>query len=225
MLELRRADINNFLNALNCNPGGKHAYFRVIRTFYKWANEEGYIDHPPKVNAPKVPKPIRYAVSLEDLDLLLSACESVRDKLIVSMLADTGLRRSELISIDVDDIDLNRQIIKVWGKGAKQRVVRYGPTTQVLMSSWLRERSECTSLLGLKGIGLTCVLKRLKEKTGIQCNAHAFRRTFAIQSIRNGMNPFYVQSLLGHEDLKMTRVYAEQVNSEDAIKAYKPIVT
>ena len=53
---------------------------------------------------------------------------------------------------------------------------------------------------------------------------HSVRRTFATESVRNGMNLFHVQSLLGHSSLAMTRIYAEQVNSEDAIKAYKAIV-
>ena len=60
-------------------------------------------------------------------------------------------------------------------------------------------------------------------QTGIKCNAHAFRRTFACEYVRNGLNVFYLQSVLGHS-LTMTRIYAEQVSSEDAIKAYKPIV-
>ena len=68
------------------------------------------------------------------------------------------------------------------------------------------------------------MLKRLETRTGIKCNAHAFRRTFACESVRNGLNVFYVQSLLGHSSLAMTRIYAEQVSSEDAIEAYKPIV-
>ena len=59
---------------------------------------------------------------------------------------------------------------------------------------------------------------------GIKCNAHSFRRTFATESVRNGMNLFHVQSLLGHSSLTMTRIYAEQVNSEDAIEAYKAVV-
>ena len=81
------------------------------------------------------------------------------------------------------------------------------------------------SLLGMKPTGLHEVLKRLGDQTGIKCNAHAFRRTFACESVRNGLNVFYVQSLLGHSSLTTTRIYAEQVSSEDAIKAYKPIVT
>ncbi|MFQ6029964.1 MAG: tyrosine-type recombinase/integrase [Dehalococcoidia bacterium] len=224
VFSMTKDDITDFLNSLTCNPGGKHAYFRAIRTFFRWALDEEYISVLPKMKAPKVPKPLRYAVKLEDIATLLESAKSVRDKLIISMLADTGLRRSELLGIGLDDIDLERQVIKVWGK-AKERVVRYGPYTQGLLLDWLKEYQGEGSLFELTGIGLTCVLKRLEKKTGIKCNAHAFRRTFATQSVRNGLNVFYVQSLLGHSSLTMTRIYAEQVSSEDAIKAYKPIVT
>jgi site-specific recombinase XerD len=71
---------------------------------------------------------------------------------------------------------------------------------------------------------ITNLLNELEEKTSIRCNAHSFRRTFATESVRNGMNLFHVQSLLGHSSLTMTRIYAEQVNSKDAIKAYKAVV-
>jgi site-specific recombinase XerD len=102
--------------------------------------------------------------------------------------------------------------------------VRFGPVTRQLLSKWLAGR-RTGSLLGLKARGIAWMLWRLEHKTGIKCNAHAFRRTFAAETIRDGMNLFHVQALLGHESLTMTRIYAEQVNSEDAIKAYKPNVT
>ncbi len=66
-------------------------------------------------------------------------------------------------------------------------------------------------------------LTGLEAVTGIKCNAHSFRPTFATESVRNGMNLFHVQSLLGHSSLTMTRIYAEQVSSEDAIVAYKAL--
>jgi len=177
--------------------------------------------------APKVPKPLRYAVSVDDIAKLLAASEGVRHKLIVSLLADTGLRRAELCSVRWVDVDRERDTIRVWGKGAKQRFVRYGPQTKRLVQMWHREYGDSSdgSLLGIKPTGLQDVLKRLELRTGIKCNAHAFRRTFATESVRNGLNVFYVQSLLGHSSLTMTRIYAEQVSSEDAIKAYKPILT
>ncbi len=177
------------------------------------------------MKAPKVPKPLRNTVKVQDLQPLMAACDTVRDKLVVSMLADTGLRRSELANIDVGDIDLDRQTIKVWGKGAKERMVRYGPSTQSFLLQWIKESRQGDKLFNLNEWGVGEMLERLERKTGIKCNAHAFRRTFATESVRNGLNLFHVQSLLGHANLTMTRVYAEQVNSEDAIKAYKPIVT
>ena len=227
VLELTKADISRFINGLTCSPGGKHAYFRSIRAFYKWAQSESLIADIPRMESPKVPKPLRVGVGLADVKILLDAAQSSRDKSIVSLLADTGLRRSEACSIKWEDIDRENDTIRVWGKGAKQRVVRYGPITRCLLNEWRYESKADVDrpLFGLTSSGLQDVLRRLEKRTGIRCNAHAFRRTFATESVRNGLNVFYVQSLLGHSSLTMTRIYAEQVSSEDAIKAYKPIVT
>ncbi|MEE3005553.1 MAG: site-specific integrase [Chloroflexota bacterium] len=172
-----------------------------------------------------MPKPVRPTIKVIDFPRLLDNCSTMRDKLAVAMLADTGLRLSELASILTSEIDLESQTIRVWGKGAKQRVVRYGPLTGQLLDLWLDVRSDTETLLGLRPRGISAMLTRLQAMTGIKCNAHAFRRTFACESVRNGLNLFYVQSLLGHSSLTMTRVYADQVSSEDAIKAYKPIMT
>jgi len=181
LLSAAKEDIAEYFRSLTCGPGGKHAYFRAIRAFYRWAEAEDLIAVIPRMVAPKVPKPLRPAVGLDDVATLLDVTESTRDKLIISLLADTGLRRAELCNVNWSEVD--------------------------------RERD------------LQDMLKRLGTQTGIKCNAHAFRRTFATESVRNGLNVFYVQSLLGHSSLTMTRIYAEQVSSGDAIKAYKPVVT
>ena len=226
LLNLTNDALAECLANLPCGPGGKHAYLRVLRAFYSWAEERGLVAaNPCKRVRIKVPKPLRPAVKASDIPRLLKACDSTRDKLVVAMLADTGLRLSELASIYPGDVDLERDTIIVWGKGAKQRVVRYGPTTRELLIQWLRVRHDFGTLLTMPPRGISSMLTRLQTQTGIKCNAHAFRRTFATESIRNGLNVFYVQSLLGHSSLTMTRIYAEQVSSEDAIKAYKPIVT
>jgi len=168
---------------------------------------------------PKVPAPLRYSVDLDAIPVLLAACQNLRDKLVVSLLPDTGLRLSELASLKVGDVELEESSIVVWGKGAKQRKVCFGPFTQVLLEKYLDEYSPTDGLLGLKPRTVAQVRAGLESVTGIKCNAHSFRRTFATESVRNGMNLFHVQSLLGHSSLTMTRIYAEQVNSEDAIKA------
>jgi len=226
LLDVCKGDIATFLNSLDCNAGGKHAYFRVLRAFYRWACQEGCLVNSPMINmkAPKVPVPLRYSVDLNAIPVLLGACDNLRDKLMVSLLADTGARLSELASFNVRNIDLKDRFIEVWGKGAKERKVCFGPFTNVLLEKYLDKYSPTDVLFGLKSRGVSKVLSALQLRTGIKCNAHSFRRTFATESVRNGMNLFHIQSLLGHSSLTMTRIYAEQVNSEDAIKAYKAIM-
>ena len=224
--EQTKQDILDFITSRDCNAGGKHAYFRVLRAFYKWCLSEDFIDKNPMANlmAPKVPKPLRPALSLRNLFQLLNASSNPREQLIVSLLADTGLRLSELAGIQKVDIDFQHQTILVWGKGARQRLVAYGEASANSLQDYMKVGDRGEKLFNLLPRGIAQVLGRLEKKTGIKCNAHSFRRTFATESVRNGMNLFHVQSLLGHSSLTMTRIYAEQVNSEDAVKAYKPIV-
>ena len=221
VLGLTKEDIQKLLFSLSCQQGGKQAHLRAFKAFFSWAEENKVINtNPCRKLTLKAPKPLRYAVPIEDIATLLEACTSVRDKLVVALLADTGLRLSELASIQTVDIDFGKRVIKIWGKGSKQRVVRYGDLSAQLMDEY--ESSD--NLLGMTPNAIRLMLDRLGKSTGIKCNAHSFRRTFATESVRNGMNLFHVQSLLGHSSLTMTRIYAEQVNSEDAIKAYKAVV-
>jgi len=108
LLDISKNDIATVLGSLACNADGKHAYFRVLRAFYRWTCQEGLLVNSPMVNmkAPKVPAPLRYSVDLDAIPVLLAACQNLRDKLVVSLLADTGLRLSELASLKVVDIEL-----------------------------------------------------------------------------------------------------------------------
>ena len=143
LLDISKSEIATVLASLYCNAGGKHAYFRVLRAFYRWACQEGLLVNSPMVNmkAPKVPAPLRYSVDLDAIPVLLAACDNLRVKLMVSVLADTGLRLSELASLKVGDVDLEESSIVVWGKGAKQRKVCFGPFTQEMLEKYLDEYS------------------------------------------------------------------------------------
>ena len=175
--------------------------------------------------APKVPKPLRSTVPLESITTLMAASTTLLDRLIITLLADTGLRRLEAARIKASDIDQDSRTITVWGKGNRERLVRYGEVTENHLADYLASIDIPDGGTIIPNVwSISNSLKRLELATGIKCNAHAFRRTFATVSIRNGMNVFHVQNLLGHSSLTMTRIYAEQVNSEDAVKAYKAVV-
>jgi integrase/recombinase XerC len=168
--------------------------------------------------------PDRHTLTVEQLGNLIEACETSVQSLFVLLLADTGLRRSELASVQTNNIDLADKTIRVIGKGRKRRLVRFGETTKCHLEEWINTGSGDERLLGLSAAGISSLLVVMGKKSGIICNAHSFRRLFACEAIRNGMNLFHVQSLLGHSTLDMTRLYAVQINSEDALKHYKAIV-
>ena len=176
------------------------------------------------IEAPKTPKTVLYTMTPEKVHRLLEAASCIRDRAAISLLADSGARRSEIVAIKTNDVDLEKNCIKVMGKGNKEGYLIFGEATKAHILRHLEENNPTSTLFDLDTEGLKTVLRRLHVRTGIKCNAHSFRRTFATESVRNGMNLFHVQSLLGHSSLTMTRIYAEQVNSEDAIKAYRAVV-
>ena len=99
------------------------------------------------MKAHKVPAPLRYSVDLDAIPVLLAACDNLRDKLMASLLADIGLQLSELASVRGVDVDIKANSIAVWGKGAKQRKVCFGPFTQVLLEKYLDDYRPTDGLL------------------------------------------------------------------------------
>ncbi|MBN4064946.1 tyrosine-type recombinase/integrase [Dehalococcoides mccartyi] len=218
-----KPQLRKFLSDLTCTPGGKHAYLRAARAFFNWAIEEEYIAVSPCKNISiKVPDADRYTLSVEQLGELVVACNTDIERLVVTLLADTGIRRSELTSVQLTDVDMTTQTIRITGKGKKRRVVKFGDVTLMHVRSWVENRHSENALLGISSDGVSSLLAILRRRTGIRCNAHSFRRLFACEAIRNGMSLFHVQSLLGHSTLDMTRLYAHEIGSEDALGSYTP---
>jgi len=154
-----------------------------------------------------------------------------RNKAIILMFIDTGLRASELANIKLDDIDSERGWIKVKGKGAKERVVRIGGTAQKALWRYLvfREKNKYQELWiteegrPMKVGGIQLMIQRLKERAGVMAkgNCHKFRHTFALNFLRRDRNPFNLQYLLGHSDLRMVKHYVSTLGMEDALKAHE----
>jgi len=120
--KLTYTDINCFLSNLNCH-NGKNAYYRAIRAFCNWLFRQGYIKDNPisKIDAPKMTKTILPSLTREQVEYLISQAENIRDKCIISLFADSGIRLNELVNIKANHIDWESQTVTIWGKGGKQR--------------------------------------------------------------------------------------------------------
>jgi len=172
-----------------------------------------------KVAMPRVSKEILTSLVEEDVTHLLDACNSARDKAIVLVLLDTGLRASELVNLDGKDIDLDLGEMHVRrGKGGKDRTVFLGSEARRALRNYYTERGEPledqpvwisqTRHQRLTASGLHQLLKRLGEHAGVDdCAPHTMRRTFALWCLRNGMDVFRLARLMGHADITVLRRY------------------
>jgi len=175
------------------------------------------------VEAPKVGRRILPCHTREKLDYLIEQAECVRDKAIISLFADSGLRLSELANVDPGDIDWNAHTIKVIGKGNKEGVAPFGPKTEALLRQWLAEYSPNGTLWDINAQGIKSMLTRLKKRTGLPCNAHTFRRTFATVLAKRGIDSLHIMRLGRWESISMVELYTRSVKVEDSLKFYRAI--
>lgn len=225
--------IRAYLLSLNNtrNAGGIHASFRALRAFFLWFENEFEPDNWKnpirKVKAPKVNKSILAGVEIETIKKMIKACktdQSRRDKLILMTLFDTGMRASELLSLNISDVDVIMGSIHVKrGKGGKSRTVYLGTMSRKEMRIYLRERgaieNEALFLTQdgrrLRYGGLTRLLERRSKDAGVETpGCHDFRRSFAITMLRSGCDVLKLADMLGHSTLEVTRRYTKLVDDD-----------
>jgi len=224
-------DIGEFINSLQCTNGGKHAYYRTLRAFYNWlySRKSGYNlntqDNPILiVDAPKLPRKILPSLTQQQLDYLVSEAHCVRDRCIISLFADTGLRLTELTNIKIGNIDWANRLIKVTYKGNKEGYAPFGESSEALLKQWLSTHHS-SKLWDLNAWGIITMLNRLKKKTGLPCNPHTFRRTFASILAKRGIDSLHIMRLGRWESISMVERYTRSVRFEDSMKFYAAIVT
>jgi integrase/recombinase XerC len=242
--EITPEQIRSFLaaRAQGNSPATLHQAFRVLRTFFRWCVREGLLEHYPMENikAPKLEQKVILTFSPEEIKKLLSSCPprtflGERNRSIVLCLLDTGVRASELININLNDVDYRLGIIKVMGKGNKERLMRIGDKTRQVLWKYLLIRDikaqagQERLFLGeeLKPLtrrGLTTIIYKLGQKTGlkgIRCSPHTFRHTFAVNFLRAGGNIRDLQSLGGWVDIQSLIRYTSSLTSDDALRAHE----
>jgi site-specific recombinase XerD len=228
-----------FLEEKGHNPGGVHGYYRAIKAFLKWFWDELEPDYPNpinKVKAPKVPQESIEGVSRNDFECLLSQCSNdflgERDKAILYVLYDTGIRADELCKIRLEDINLTDSSILIsQGKGRKPRFVFFGKTTRRQIRKYLKIRGLEDNYLFINRSReklvygtLRQIVRRLGEKAGLQgIGLHDFRRAFCLNCLNNGVPEITIARLMGHTTTQLIGRYAKQTTL-DLQNSYRSVV-
>lgn len=211
-----------------------NGHARAIRTMLKFWHAEKYMPDIVKFDMPKVAKKRLPVLTADEVGTVLKSC-SIRDKAIILLMVDTGLRRSEVTALNWTDIDFTTGLALVKrGKGGKARSVVIGATTRRALLAYRRTLEKVTDTAPLiqaqagtrfTGTGLLSLFRRIRKVTGIHITPHSLRRTFVILSLRSGMDVLHLQALLGHSTLDMVQHYAQMIDEDllQAHNAYSPI--
>lgn len=206
-------------------PNTQHGTARALRAWCNFLIREGdLVDSPMRrVRMPRLEIQPLPAFSSENVQKLLAVCLAGRDRCLLMALLDTGCRAGEFVALNVEDVDMGTGAVQVRrGKGGKPRTVYLGAKTRRLLLRYLRGRPPTGPLWvslntgqRLTIEGLRMLLRRLGKRAGVaHCHPHTFRRTFALWSLRAGMNIYVLQRLMGHEDLTVLRRYLALVEAD-----------
>lgn len=218
----KRQDVESFLLQFT-NPGNRHAYYRAIKTFFNWRELSLDLPGPMKnMNAPKLGKLILPRLTREQVFILIDFTDDARNKAIIAVFTESGLRLTELTNIKPQDIDWQCHTIKVLGKGKKERLAPFGKIAEGYLKLWLNQYQPDGSIWGLNQWGIISMLRRIEEATGIKCNPHVFRRTFACLLREAGVDVMTIKDLGGWESLEMVQRYTRSVTFNSSLKFYKP---
>jgi integrase/recombinase XerC len=198
----------------------------AIRSFYNYLLREGAVKLNPAIDvqAPKAKKRLPATIDVDQMTRLLSFRTdeelSVRDKAMMELFYSSGLRLSELVGLDLQDIDLADRVVRVLGKGSKTRVVPVGRHAAEAITRWLPERTQFASVgntalfVGKRGerISPRSVQKQVaqwarRQGLGVHVHPHMFRHSFATHLLESSQNLRGVQELLGHANIATTQIY------------------
>lgn len=228
-----------------------------LSALWSWALTESLVTEHliQRITRPKPETPVIVPFSESDIRALLKACalstpydrpgkvtsEHVpplgeRNRAIILLLLDTGLRASELCNARVADFDQRNRRLTVTGKGDKARILPLSAETvralwRVLHTEWVSRAADaplCPSQNGkpLTRLALLSMLARLGKKAGVpNCHPHRFRHTFAVWFLRNGGNVYELQAILGHASLETVKIYLSlaQTDIDAAHKRASPV--
>jgi integrase/recombinase XerD len=235
--EVRTQTIESFLAGLKDGSavGRRYAPSSIVRMraavrgLHRFAARQGMTPQDPasRLSATKAPKHLPKAIGLEAVEAMISSIPAelptaARDHAILELLYAGGLRISELVTLDVDDIDLDDRTLRAFGKGSKERMVPLGQVACTVLQTYLRDgrpgllpkkgRTPRALILNRRGQrmsrqGCWLVVKAAAKRAGLDASPHTLRHSFATHLLDGGADVRTVQELLGHASISTTQVY------------------
>ena len=212
-----------------------------IKSFYIFLVKRNFVKNSPlnDLVTPKQEKYLPESMSEAEVDKLLNSPDVAnkienRDKAMIEMLYATGMRISELVNLKITDVDMKRCVVKVFGKGSKERLVPFGETALDSLRSYLNEREQSSSkeiFLSNRGKKMTRVafwqrvkVYLIRENLKNSISPHTLRHAFATHLLNRGADLRSVQLLLGHSDLSTTQIYTHIAKQRlsDVLKKHHP---
>ena len=220
---LDRFVLRGYLESLRetCNRTSINTYWRSLRTFFQWAYREELAPHDPseRVNAPKPDVTRKTPLEADAMHALLESANTKRDRAILALMLDTGLRRREVCELTADDVDLDAGSVTVrHSKSGRFRVVPIGPDAARIIRKWAHARDEHARTFfysegdrnkgePLTPRGLRQAIVRIGQRAGVKVTPHLLRHSFARLWVVQGGASLPLQTFLGHSSLAVTERY------------------
>ena len=238
--------IRGFLSHLYEKGLGKTSVARslaAVRSLYRWLAQEGVVEQNPAalVSTPKLPKKLPRVPTIEEMNTVLDgpmpevATFPARDRLMFELLYGCGIRNSELVGINLDDIRLSNEAILIRGKGKKERYVPFGDSVKSALAAYLplrlqmlaeRKKNSDALLINQRGGRLTTrsagrIIKKIAIAKGLppDVHPHTLRHAFGTHMLEEGADLRAIQEMLGHERLSTTQRYT-QLSMKHVLEVY-----
>ena len=231
--DIKTTHITSFFKLLKdagLNETSAARYFSSLKGFFKYLYRNEYIKTNPveRISPPKISRKLPEVLNVREINLILEQPNvkdtiGLRDKAILELFYACGTRISELINIKVNDLFLSEEVIRVFGKGSKERLIPIGSSAIKWITEYLKKsrpllvknfKSENYLFLNQRGtkfsrMGIWKIVRQYVKQAGIEKNVHphTFRHSFATHLIEGGADLRAVQEMLGHSDISTTQIY------------------
>ena len=230
--DVKSTHIRNYIGVLSDGGMAPASISRIIssiRTYYRFLSSENLLDENPVllINNPKLPKKLPDVLSEKEISLIINAIQESsqfyqRDKAIIELLYSCGIRVTELCNLEMSNLFIDEDLIRVMGKGNKERILPLGVRSKKYLDDYIKHsrnshiKKSGSSFVFVSRNGnqltramINIILNKWTQVSGLKksVSPHKLRHSFATHLLEGGADLRFVQALLGHSDISTTQIY------------------